>query len=168
MRACTLETATWHATEVNFSSGVSQRLTSCKEAAARETCNNRHREHLPSLTRTSGQSTFTHTSSRNCHPTRTCPFRLPVPLPHSDSTPTSTSPTMILRFSSSIGQFRLTVEPSTDLASLLPQIVEKLTPDTLPSSVSISPQRGGQSRSLESLKGVTVQKLGLAYVLPLL
>jgi nuclear protein localization family protein 4 len=73
---------------------------------------------------------------------------------------------MILRFSSSIGQFRLTVEPSTDLTSLLPQIVEKLTPDTLPSSVSISPQRGGQSRSLESLKGVTVQKLGLAYVLP--
>jgi nuclear protein localization family protein 4 len=71
---------------------------------------------------------------------------------------------MILRFSSRIGQFRLTVEPSTDLASLLPQIIEKLTPETLPSSVSISPQRGGQSRSLDSLKGVTVQKLGLAYV----
>jgi nuclear protein localization family protein 4 len=75
---------------------------------------------------------------------------------------------MILRFSSRIGQFRLTVEPSTDLATLLPQVVEKLTPDTIPSSVSISPQRGGQSRSLESLKGVTVQKLGLAYVLLLL
>ncbi|KAI4744011.1 nuclear protein localization protein 4 [Aureobasidium sp. EXF-12298] len=69
---------------------------------------------------------------------------------------------MILRFSSRIGQFRLTVEPSTDLATLLPQVTEKLTPDTIPSSVSISPQRGGQSRSLESLRGVTVQKLGLA------
>ncbi|THZ08249.1 nuclear protein localization protein 4 [Aureobasidium pullulans] len=69
---------------------------------------------------------------------------------------------MILRFTSRIGQFRLNVEPSTDLSTLLPQIVDKLTPETVPSSVAISPQRGGQSRSLESLKGVTVQKLGLA------
>lgn len=69
---------------------------------------------------------------------------------------------MILRFTSRIGQFRLNVEPSTDLSTLIPQIVDKLTPETVPSSVAISPQRGGQSRSLESLKGVTVQKLGLA------
>ncbi|KAI5205645.1 nuclear protein localization protein 4 [Aureobasidium subglaciale] len=69
---------------------------------------------------------------------------------------------MILRFSSRIGQFRLNVEPSTDISTLLPQIVEKLTPDTLSASVAISPQRGGQSRLLESLKGVTLQKLGLA------
>jgi nuclear protein localization family protein 4 len=71
-------------------------------------------------------------------------------------------PAMILRFSSRIGQFRLSVEQSDDISTLLPRIVEKLTPDTLPSSVAISPQRGGQSRLLESLKGVTVQKLGLA------
>lgn len=72
---------------------------------------------------------------------------------------------MILRFSSRIGQFRLNVEPTDDISTILPAIVEKLTPETDPSSVAISPQRGGESRTLESLKGVTVQKLNLVYVI---
>ncbi|GAB7356710.1 hypothetical protein MBLNU459_g7415t1 [Dothideomycetes sp. NU459] len=69
---------------------------------------------------------------------------------------------MILRFQSRNGQFRLDVDPKADVASILPQILEKLPSDTLASSVSISPQRNGaDSRPVESLKGVTFQRIGL-------
>lgn len=71
---------------------------------------------------------------------------------------------MILRFQSRNGQFRLTVESDTDIASTLPQVLEKLPADTIPSSVTISPKpHGADSRPLESLKGVSFGKLGLSH-----
>lgn len=69
---------------------------------------------------------------------------------------------MILRFQSRNGQFRLEVDAQADVASILPQILEKLPSDTLASSVTISPQRNGaDSRPVESLKGITFQRIGL-------
>lgn len=71
---------------------------------------------------------------------------------------------MILRFASRNGQFRLTVEPDTDISSILPQVLEKLPGATVPSSVTISPKpHGGDSRPIESLKGVTFGRLGLTH-----
>lgn len=71
---------------------------------------------------------------------------------------------MILRFQSRNGQFRLTVEPDTDIASILPQVVEKLPAGTQPSSVTISPKpHGADSRPIEALKGVSFGKLGLTH-----
>ncbi|KAM0708921.1 hypothetical protein Q7P35_002957 [Cladosporium inversicolor] len=71
---------------------------------------------------------------------------------------------MILRFQSRNGQFRLTVESDTDIASVLPQVVEKLPAGTIPSSVTISPKpHGADSRPIEALKGVTFSKIGLTH-----
>lgn len=71
---------------------------------------------------------------------------------------------MILRFQSRNGQFRLTVEPDTDIASILPQVLEKLPAGTVPSSVTISPKpQGGDSRPIEALQGATFGKLGLTH-----
>ncbi|KAF2221977.1 nuclear protein localization protein 4 [Elsinoe ampelina] len=71
---------------------------------------------------------------------------------------------MILRFQSRNGQFRLTLEPTTDIASILPQVLEKLPSDVIPSSVTMSPKpQGGDSRPLEALRGVTFQRLGLTH-----
>lgn len=71
---------------------------------------------------------------------------------------------MILRFQTSVGQIRLNVESNTDISSLLPDLLEKLPPNTNPSSVTISPKpAGADSRSIESLKGVTCGKLGLTH-----
>ena len=71
---------------------------------------------------------------------------------------------MILRFQSRNGQFRLTVEPDTDIASVLPQVVEKLPAGTIPSSVTISPKpHGADSRPIEALRGVTFGKIGLTH-----
>lgn len=71
---------------------------------------------------------------------------------------------MILRFASRNGQFRLTVEPDTDISSILPQVLEKLPGATVASSVTISPKpHGGDSRPIESLKGVTFGRLGLTH-----
>jgi len=71
---------------------------------------------------------------------------------------------MILRFQSRNGQFRLTVEPSTDIASVLPQVIEKLPEGVIPSSITISPKpHGGEARQIESLKGFTFGKIGLTH-----
>ncbi|PNS20264.1 Nuclear protein localization protein 4 [Sphaceloma murrayae] len=71
---------------------------------------------------------------------------------------------MILRFQSRNGQFRLTLEPSTDIASILPQVLEKLPSSVIPSSVTISPKpHGGDSRPIEALNGVTFSRLGMAH-----
>jgi len=71
---------------------------------------------------------------------------------------------MIIRFSSKNGQFRLTLEPETDIASVLPQILEKLPKDVVPSSVTMSPKpHGADSRPIEALKGVTFKRLGMAH-----
>ena len=69
---------------------------------------------------------------------------------------------MILRFQSREGQFRLTVEPNTDISTTLNDVLEKLPKDTIPSSVTISPRpHGADSRAIQSLKGVTFGRLGL-------
>lgn len=71
---------------------------------------------------------------------------------------------MILRFQSREGQFRLTVEPTTDISTTLPQVQEKLPADVIPSSISISPKpAGADSRPIQSLKGVTFGRLGLTH-----
>ncbi|KAK5112476.1 nuclear protein localization protein 4 [Meristemomyces frigidus] len=71
---------------------------------------------------------------------------------------------MILRFQSKNGQFRLDVEPNTDIASVLPQVLEKLPKDVVSSSVTISPKpHGADSRSIQSLKGVTFARIGLTH-----
>ena len=69
---------------------------------------------------------------------------------------------MILRFQSREGQFRLNLEQGTDIASTLPDVLEKLPKDVIPSSVTISPKpQGADSRPIEALKGVTFARLGL-------
>lgn len=69
---------------------------------------------------------------------------------------------MILRFQSREGQFRLNVENSTDISSILPDVLEKLPKDVVASSITISPKpHGADSRPIESLKGVTFGRLGL-------
>ncbi|KAK4550352.1 nuclear protein localization protein 4 [Oleoguttula mirabilis] len=71
---------------------------------------------------------------------------------------------MILRFQSRNGQFRLNVEPTTDIASILPDIQEKLPTDVISSSITISPKpHGADSRPIQSLKGVTFGRLGLTH-----
>lgn len=69
---------------------------------------------------------------------------------------------MLLRFQSRNGQFRLTAEPTTEFTSLLPQILEKLPPDTDPNSVKLSNKpQGGDARKIAQLKGVQIQQVGL-------
>lgn len=77
---------------------------------------------------------------------------------------------MILRFQSKNGQFRLEVEPTTDISTILPAVLEKLPSDVIPSSVTISPKpsgTGADSRAIEALKGVTFARLGLTCVIHL-
>jgi nuclear protein localization family protein 4 len=69
---------------------------------------------------------------------------------------------IILRFQSREGQFRLNLEPSQDISSILPQVVEKLPKNVIPSSIHISPQpHGGESRAIDQMKGVTFARIGL-------
>ncbi|KXL46516.1 hypothetical protein M433DRAFT_5508 [Acidomyces richmondensis BFW] len=71
---------------------------------------------------------------------------------------------MILRFQSREGQFRLTVDPSTDIASILDAVREKLPKDVVPSSITISPKpHGADSRPIESLRGVTFARLNMTH-----
>lgn len=71
---------------------------------------------------------------------------------------------MILRFQSRNGQFRLDLDAQAEIASCLPQLLEKLPSGTLPESVTMSPQRhGGDSRTVESLKGVSFGRLGVKH-----
>ena len=69
---------------------------------------------------------------------------------------------MILRFQSRNGQFRLTVEADQDIATILPDVLEKLPKDVIPSSVTISPKpHGAEVRSIEGLKNVPFSRIGL-------
>lgn len=71
---------------------------------------------------------------------------------------------MILRFQSRNGQFRLNVESTTDISSILPNVLAKLPSDTVASSVTISPKpHGADSRPLQALRGVTFGRLGLTH-----
>lgn len=69
---------------------------------------------------------------------------------------------MLLRFQGRDGQFRLTVEPSLEFPALLPQIMEKLPPNTDPNSVTLSNKpQGGDARNVLALKGVSLSRVGL-------
>ncbi|OJD35119.1 uncharacterized protein BKCO1_1900014 [Diplodia corticola] len=72
---------------------------------------------------------------------------------------------MILRFQSRNGQFRLTVDAKDDFTTVSSQIVEKLPPNTDLSTVTISPkpQDKTSARKLETLKGVTFERVGLTH-----
>ncbi|KAK5172249.1 nuclear protein localization protein 4 [Saxophila tyrrhenica] len=71
---------------------------------------------------------------------------------------------MILRFQSKEGQFRLNVEPTTDISTILPDVLEKLPKDVIASTVSISPKpHGAEARTIESLQGVNFGRLGLTH-----
>lgn len=72
---------------------------------------------------------------------------------------------MLLRFQGRDGQFRLTAEPQIEFPALLPQIMEKLPEKTDPDSVTLSNKpSGGDARKIATLKGVSLQRVGLKYV----
>ncbi|KZZ86776.1 Polyubiquitin-tagged protein recognition complex, Npl4 component [Ascosphaera apis ARSEF 7405] len=68
---------------------------------------------------------------------------------------------IILRFESRNGQFRLTASPTDTFDQLRPQILEKLPPDTDPASVVVCNKptgTGGEERNLNTLSGLGVQE----------
>ena len=71
---------------------------------------------------------------------------------------------MLLRFRGRDGQFRLNVEPKTEFTKLLPRILENLPENTDPSTVTLNNQpQGGDQRTVLSLKGVTLERVGVAH-----
>lgn len=95
--------------------------------------------------------------------------------------------TMILRFEGKDGQFRLTVKPSDQFTSLLPKvrynlcfqhtrdltmliythlkILDNVPKNVDSSTITLSNKPfGGEDRLLNSLKGVTIQRVNLRYM----
>ena len=58
----------------------------------------------------------------------------------------------------------MNVEATTDISTILPDVVEKLPKDTVLSTITISPKpHGADSRPILALKGVTFGRLGLTH-----
>ncbi|MCJ1313070.1 nuclear protein localization protein 4 [Agyrium rufum] len=72
------------------------------------------------------------------------------------------SKSIVLRFQSKDGQFRLTVSPSDTFGSLLSPLLDHLPKDIDSTSISIANQpHGGQERSLRDIKALTFERVGL-------
>ncbi|MCJ1361309.1 nuclear protein localization protein 4 [Acarospora aff. strigata] len=71
---------------------------------------------------------------------------------------------MILRFEGKDGQFRLTVQPSDQFTSLMSKILDNVPNTVDPATITLSNKPfGGEDRLLNSLKGVTIQRVGLRH-----
>jgi len=69
---------------------------------------------------------------------------------------------MILRFQGRDGQFRLSVEPTQDFASILHGVADHLPKDVDMQSITVANKpHGGESRALVELNGVTFQRVGI-------
>ncbi|MCJ1252665.1 nuclear protein localization protein 4 [Lignoscripta atroalba] len=71
---------------------------------------------------------------------------------------------IILRFESKDGQFRLNVAETDQFMSLLPQILDNLPKTVDPGTLTLSNKPfGGEERLLSSLKGVSIERVGLRH-----
>ena len=75
----------------------------------------------------------------------------------------SPAKTITLRFESKDGQFRLNVGPQEQFTSLLSPILDKLPKNVDSTTVTLSNRpHGGEERLVHSLKGVTIDRVGLS------
>jgi nuclear protein localization family protein 4 len=74
------------------------------------------------------------------------------------------SKSIVLRFESKNGQFRLTVSPSDQFPSLLPLILDKIPNNVDSTTITLSNRpHDGEERLITSLKGITIDRVGLKH-----